>query len=132
MDYKVILALVAILVILWPLINHADRFGVHFYGLTTYNRIPIPYLDVIVHTDGSMSLREGKSHYITANDTEPLFDEGAELVIIGAGYSGQVYVEPEVESRLDVEVFKTPDAIHRFNNLRGRDAKIAVIIHSTC
>ena len=60
--------LILMVLIVWFLINPVGRFGLHFFGFTVYSHIPVPYYDIKIHTDGTLSLRDEKSHNISFED----------------------------------------------------------------
>ena len=60
------IAIVA-LAVAWFALNRPGRFGLAVFGLTTYNSIPWPGVDLQVRPDGT-SRRVEKTHELSAND----------------------------------------------------------------
>ena len=54
------------------------------------------------------------------------------MLIIGTGYDNMVQVEEEIAAMPIVEILPTPQAVRRYNELRGEGKRVAAIIHSTC
>lgn len=127
------LIIIALLISLWILVNPRERFGYSTYGLTTYNALPIPYFDLIIHKDGTLSFRKGKSHFVSFNESESLLNKTPHFLIVGLGYDGLVQVDPKINSTpIKVEAMKTPQALARFNQLKDEGMNVSAIIHSTC
>ena len=131
--------LIASLVItVWVWQNPIGRFGYHRFGLTVYSGIPFPGADIVVHANGLPGIRSSKAHQVSAEEFDRLIGPRAEawpdVVIIGTGSEDRVQVEGGILTRAGpaVEVLPTPQAIHRFNELRAAGKRVAAIIHSTC
>ena len=60
------------------------------------------------------------------------FLKGPDVLIIGTGYDNVVQVEEEVTVMPTVVILPTPQAVRRYNELRGEGKRVAAIIHSTC
>ncbi|MEM2918529.1 MAG: hypothetical protein QXY62_03415 [Candidatus Altiarchaeota archaeon] len=139
-----ILILIAILIALWILLNPRDEFGFSFFGLTTYNAVPIPYFDLKIYPDGVVKLREGKNHFISLNETTDIFNISLSLLektnssidalIIASGYDDLVSVDEAIlnNSFFPVYVMPTPNALKKFNEMKKQGKKVAAIVHSTC
>src|SRR5438094_944433 len=91
--------------------------------------------DVIIHLSGQVEKRRkklskeeyGTSHIISKDEAKYVFEDGCELLIVGAGQQGNVHLSPEAISyfkkkRCHVTVLPTPEAIESFN--RSREKKI--------
>jgi len=63
---------------------------------------------------------------------EGLLKEGLDALIIGTGYDNLVQVEEEVAAMPAVVILLTPQAVRRYNELKGEGKRVAAIIHSTC
>ena len=83
----------------WVAVNPAGQFGISRHGLTTFNRIPIPLLDLQVRDDGAVRCR-WKSHDITADRLKRLTATKPAVLIIGVGWEGSARV-PWIRSALD-------------------------------
>jgi hypothetical protein len=129
---------VVVLVAAWVAFNPPGRFGYHRFGLTVYSGIPFPAVDVVVNASGLPGIRDGKAHWVSAEEVERLIgsraDAWPDVVIIGTGYEERVQVEESILTwdGPTVEVLPTPQAIRRFNELRAAGKRVAAIIHSTC
>ena len=76
----------------------------------------------------------GTSHIVTKEEAKFVFENGCEVLIVGAGQDGNVRLSPEASAYFDkkrcrVILQPTPEAIVSFN--RSRDKKIA-LMHVTC
>lgn len=139
-----ILILIAVLISLWILLNPRNEFGFSFYGLTTYNAVPVPYFDLKIYPNGIMKIRDGKSHFISLNETADIFNISLNLIettnssidalIIASGYENLVSVDEAIinNSFFPVYVMPTPNALKKFNEMKKQGKKVAAIIHSTC
>ena len=55
-----------------------------------------------------------------------------DVLIIGTGYDNLVQAEEEISAMPNIEILPTPQAVRRFNELKGEGKRVAAIIHSTC
>ena len=98
--------------------------------------------DVIIHLSGKVEKRRkklskkeyGTSHIISKAEAKAVFEDGCDLLIIGAGQQGNVHLSPEASAYFkkrgcDVMVQPTPEAIGSFN--QSREKKIG-LMHVTC
>ena len=98
--------------------------------------------DVILRLDGSVKKRKkklskriyGTSHNISLDEAKYVYEEGAELLIVGTGQYGLVCLSEEAKVYLRkrdcrVELAATPDAIHLWNEAKG---KVIGLFHVTC
>lgn len=74
---------------------------------------------------------------VQPEDVRELLDHGAEHVVIGRGRQGRLTVDGRTEHLLDdrgvaYEVLDTPDAIARYEALRGSGTAVGALIHTTC
>ena len=117
---------------------HIDRsqFGSITIGGKTYEH------DVVIRLSGKVKKRQkalskeqyGTSHIISKAEAKSIFEEGCDLLIIGAGQEGNVRPSPEANAYFEkkgcrVIVEPTPDAIRSFNH--SREKKIG-LMHVTC
>ncbi len=70
-------------------------------------------------------------------DVEELLNNGAEVVVVGRGQEGRLQVMDETLARIEdqgasAEVFETPTAIERYNELAQQGVAVGALIHSTC
>ena len=137
----VVVAGVMVLITAWVGFNPIGRFGFCRFGLLVYSAIPFPAVDLVVHANGLPAIRgstvldwtvQGKAHFIGSAEIEGLLKEGPDVLIIGTGYDNMVRVEDEIAAMPIVEILPTPQAIRRYNELRGEGKRVAAIIHSTC
>lgn len=98
--------------------------------------------DLVIRLDGKVEKRKkklskkifGTSHTISLAEAEYVFEEGAELLIIGAGQDGMVKLSDEAadffeKQRCAVELLPTPKAIQRWNEAKGSTIGL---FHVTC
>ena len=98
--------------------------------------------DIIIRLNGHVEKREkalskekyGTSHKISLEEAKYIYEEGTEKIIIGTGQTGFVKLSDEAEDfftgkKCGVELFPTPWAIERWNELEGR---VAAMFHITC
>ena len=115
---------------------NATEFGAITVDGKTYEH------DVIIRLSGAVEKRRkrlskeeyGTSHIISKAEAKFVFEEGCELLVVGAGQQGNVTLSAEADAFLEkrhcrVIVEPTPDAIRAFNSARGK--KIA-LMHVTC
>lgn len=137
----VVVAGVMVLITAWVGFNPIGRFGFCRFGLLVYSAIPFPAVDLIIHANGLPAIRgstvldwtvQGKAHLVTSAEIEGLLKEGPDVLIIGTGYDNMVQVEEEIAAMPIVEILPTPQAVRRYNELRGEGKRVVAIIHSTC
>jgi hypothetical protein len=98
--------------------------------------------DVIIRLSGKVEKRRkrlskqqyGTSHVISKEEAKFVFEDGCDLLIVGAGQEGNVRLSPEASAYFDkkrcrVLLQPTPEAIRAFN--QSREKKIA-LMHVTC
>jgi len=98
--------------------------------------------DVILRLDGTVKKRKkklskrvyGTSHTISLDETKYVYEEGAELLIIGTGQYDLVRLSEEAQAYLRkrncrVKMAATPEAIGVWNEARG---KVIGLFHVTC
>jgi hypothetical protein len=84
--------------------------------------------DILIRLDGEVIKRKkklskeiyGTSHTISQTEAEYIYQEGAELLLIGGGQFGRVKLSPEAAAYfgskgLEVQIQKTPQAAKRWN-----------------
>ena len=130
----VVIAVVIVLITAWVGFNPIGRFGFCRFGLLVYSAIPFPGVDLVIHVNGLPSLRGSKAHFVGLAEIEPLLRERPEVLIIGTGYDNMVQVEEQILALCSVQVLPlpTPEAVRRYNELKGEGKRVAAIIHSTC
>jgi len=130
----VIVVVVVVLITGWVGFNPIGRFGFCRFGLLVYSTIPFPAVDLVIHTNGLPALRGSKAHFVGFAEIEGLLRERPDVLIIGTGYDNMVRVEEEMLAMSAVQVLPlpTPQAVKRYNELRGEGKRVAAIIHSTC
>lgn len=98
--------------------------------------------DVILRLDGSVKKRKkklskrlyGTSHTISLDEAKYVYQEGAELLIIGTGQYDSVGLSEEAQAYLEkhncrTKLAATPDAIRLWNKAKG---KVIGLFHVTC
>jgi len=114
----------------------ATKFGSITIDGKTYEH------DVIVRLSGKVEKRKkklskekyGTSHIISKAEAKFVFEEGCDVLIIGAGQEGNVRLSPEAGNYFNnkgckVLVQPTPEAIRSFNQ---SDEKKIGLMHVTC
>ena len=98
--------------------------------------------DILIHLDGMVAKRKkklskeiyGTSHMISLAEAEYIYQEGAGILVIGAGYFGRVRLSPEAavyfqEKDCQVDIYPTTRAISIWNE---SDGKVIGLFHITC
>jgi hypothetical protein len=98
--------------------------------------------DIIIRLDGEIKKRKkklskaiyGTSHTISRDEAKYVFEDGAELLIIGSGQYGAVELSEEAseyfkKKNCKVVLLPTPQAIKEWNEALG---KIIGLFHITC
>jgi hypothetical protein len=98
--------------------------------------------DVILRLDGSVKKRKkklskkvfGTSHTISLGEAKHVYEQGAELLIVGTGQYDRVRFSKEAEAFLrkrdcEIQLAATPEAINLWNRARGR---VIGLFHVTC
>ena len=111
------------------------------FGTITIDGETYPH-DVVISLSGKVTKRKkklskkeyGTSHIISKAEVKSIFEEGCNLLVVGAGQEGQASLSPEASEYLAkkgcaVVVQPTQEAIRRFNQLT---AKKIGLIHVTC
>ncbi len=128
----VVVAVIVVLITAWIGFNPIGRFGFCRFGLLVYSAIPVPAVDLVIHANGLPALRGSKEHFVAFAEIEGLLEEEPDVLIIGTGYDNMVQVEEKVAALPTVVILPTPQAVRRYNELRGEGQRVAAIIHSTC
>lgn len=111
------------------------------FGSITIDGADIEH-DVLIRLSGEVKKRKkklskavfGTSHIISFEEAEHIFEKGAERLIIGSGYEGNVTLSEEAaayfkKKEVRVDLFPTPVAIHQWNKSKGA---IIGLFHVTC
>jgi hypothetical protein len=98
--------------------------------------------DVVIRLSGKVAKRQkklskkqyGTSHIISKAEAKSVFEDGCDLLVIGAGQHGNVRLSPEATAYFEkkgcrVIIEPTPDAIRSFNG--SREKKVG-LMHVTC
>jgi hypothetical protein len=98
--------------------------------------------DVLIRLSGEIKKRKkklskavfGTSHIISLEESEYIFEKGAERLIIGSGHNGNVTLSKEAaeyfkKKEIRIDLSPTSDAIHQWNKAKG--ATIG-LFHVTC
>ena len=98
--------------------------------------------DVILRLDGSVKKRKkklskqiyGTSHTISLDEIEHVYEDGAELLIVGTGQHDLVRLSEEAQRYLkkkgcQATLVATPEAIRLWNKAEG---KVIGLFHVTC
>jgi hypothetical protein len=98
--------------------------------------------DILIRLDGSVSKRKkklskeiyGTSHTISQAEAEYIYQEGAEVLLIGGGQFGRVRLSPEAEAffqdrKCNVDIRPTPEAVKAWNE---STQTLLGLFHITC
>jgi hypothetical protein len=98
--------------------------------------------DVLIRLDGSVEKRKkklskevfGTSHRISEAEIQHVFEEGAQVLVIGAGQFGLVCLDDQAQRFLkdrccEVLLLPTPEAVEAWNSAEG---KAIGLFHVTC
>jgi len=98
--------------------------------------------DILIRLDGEVTKRKkklskevyGTSHTISLAEAEYIYQDGAEILLIGAGQFGKVRLSPEAagyfqEKNCQVDIFPTPRTLKTWNE---REGKLIGLFHITC
>ncbi len=98
--------------------------------------------DILIRLDGEVTKRKkklskeiyGTSHKVSLAEAEYIYQEGAELLLIGAGQFGRVQLSPEAAAYFEgkncrVDIFPTTQAVQTWNRSEGR---LIGLFHITC
>jgi hypothetical protein len=130
----VVSGLVACVVVAgWIAVNPGGRFGMSTQMLTTYDRLPLPFVDIQVRSDGAMRIVE-KVHKISADQLAWLATPEPAVLIIAGGWQGDARAVGQLEGlkRTKVLTLRTGEALALFNSLRDQGVQVAIHVHSTC
>ncbi len=130
----VVVAVVIVLITAWVGFNPIGRFGFCRFGLLVYSAVPFPAVDLVIHANGLPAIRGSKAHFVGLAEIDGLLKERPDVLIIGTGYDNLVRVEEQMLAMSAVQILPlpTPEAVRRYNELRGEGKRVAAIIHSTC
>jgi len=129
----VVLGLLVVAVTGWILVNPGGGFGLSRFGLTTYNRLPIPVIDFEVRADGAVRWIT-KTHDIQAQGlTWLLTPLPPEVVILALGWRNAAHGPTDLAlSGTKIIVLPTDEALALYNVLKQRGVRVAIHVHSTC
>lgn len=98
--------------------------------------------DILIRLDGTIKKRKkklskrfyGTSHKISLAEAEHVYEEGADVLVIGTGQYDQVRLSGEAQSYFDDQGLKlvmraTPEAIKLWND---QQEKVIGLFHVTC
>ncbi|MBE9509403.1 MAG: hypothetical protein IMY71_00885 [Bacteroidetes bacterium] len=95
--------------------------------------------DLIIHRDGRIQDRwwRAQGHNLLPDDITSVLDAGPEKLVIGTGAMGMMSVSESVldlcEKRvIEVEVYRTAEAVKRFNKAVVAGTTVAACFHLTC
>ncbi len=111
------------------------------FGSITINKEKYEH-DIIITIDGEVKKRKkklskaiyGTSHTISRDEAKYVYEDGAEILIIGSGQYGASELSEEADEYLKKKFCKvilipTPQAIKEWNKAKGR---VIGLFHVTC
>jgi hypothetical protein len=130
----VLLGLSVAAVLGWVLVNPPGEFGLSQFGVTTYNRVPVPYFDLQVRADGATRWIL-KTHYPTAATLAWLVTPTRpDVLVVGLGWRSGVRLDGTLSTLagLTVRAVPTDEALSLYNSLKAQGVRVAIHLHSTC
>lgn len=118
----------------WTIVNPNAKFGRSRFAVTTYSRVPIPLVDVLIRQDGAVRAAL-KSHDLGAQRLAWLVASPApEVLVVGLGWEEAAHLAGDFRAPPGTRVvaLPTPDALAYFNSLRDQGVRVAIYVHSTC
>jgi hypothetical protein len=102
----------------------------------TYGDVLIANNEVVPRNKGFLRRVFGTSHKISEEEIERLLEGDVEVIVIGTGQSGVLFVDSQIiekikSANVELVVAKTPEAIKLFNSL-AKEKKVNALIHTTC
>jgi tRNA (pseudouridine54-N1)-methyltransferase len=102
----------------------------------TYGDVLIVNNEVVPRNKGFLRRVFGTSHKISEEEIERLLEGDVEVIVIGTGQSGVLFVDSQIiekikSANVELVVAKTPEAIKLFNSL-AKEKKVNALIHTTC
>ena len=98
--------------------------------------------DIVIQLGGTVRKRKkklskaiyGTSHTVSQAEAEDVYEDGAEILVVGTGAYGRVALSDEAQTFFDahgviVEAYPTPKAAKHWNDLK---AKAIGLFHITC
>ena len=117
----------------WLILNPIGYFGLHSFGFTVYNALPLPVVDVQIRADGAMRT-VSKTHDLALENVRWLLVDNPTNLIVSTGWQNVLKPRRELAevSTTAVEFLTTDKAIRRFNELKNAGERVAIHVHSTC
>jgi hypothetical protein len=116
----------------WFTLNPENGFGLSFFGLTTFNKIPYFYVDIEVDITGKVQ-KIKKTHKVTKETIKNLIDPKTEILIISKGWSGAREISGLYSNdKMIVIKKKNKEAKKLYNKLIKEGKNVAISYHSTC
>jgi len=113
---------------------HIDsyEFGRMIADRETYSSDCLIFQD---HVEPDWRRREG--HNLFAGDLESVLAAEPEILVVGCGAYGVMQVSAEVrtllqQKNIQMEAFKTAEAVERYNELSVAGRKVVAAMHLTC
>lgn len=122
-----------VIVVMWFSFNPSGEFGICFFGVTTFNYVPMVIKDLQVNSEGDVRTVE-KTHKISFKNIEWLLQPTPEVLIISVGWKGLLTPEGKIlgMGQIPVMILKTGEAIIMYNKLKTEGKRVAIHLHSTC
>ena len=129
----IIVSIILIGFVLWLCVNPPGRFGFCTFACVTYSGIPRPLSDLQVRSDGKTRKVE-KTHELKLEHVEWLLESKPDVLIIATGWDGVTKPDTRIEGLQDCEItiLKTGEAVKLFNELKKKQKKVSIHVHSTC
>jgi hypothetical protein len=120
-----------------------DGITTNRFGLTVYDGIPIPFFDLMVFPNGRFRLVD-KKHFFNSRDRSFFNHKGADIILIGSGYSGaggkgfpqtkgsRFLFNPVTSRGVQVIILDSAEACRRYNILKGQGKNVLFVLHTTC
>ena len=122
--------------------HHGDGVVWSSWGLTVCNGVPVPYLDLIVHPDGSFRPVD-KKHRFNRRDVSTALKHEPDVLIVSRGFDGaggeglpghgrvRFVYSHRTRRMVQVLLLTTPRAVEEHRRLRAAGRRVVLVVHST-
>ncbi len=118
----------------WVAVNPGGQFGLSRFGVTTYSRVPVPFLDLQVRADGVFR-PIFKSHDVDSSRLSWLLaDRAPDVLVVAIGWESAARLSDQFRAPAGTRllVLPTAEALGAYNSLKAQGVRVAIHVHSTC
>ncbi len=142
---RVIIMAIIVLSIISLLVSftiHRKEYIIHSSpGLTVYKGLPLPYFDIMIFPEGGFRLVDKKLYFFPGDKTT-IFEQKADIIIIGTGADGKggggfgaeisaFAYNPITNKCSQIIVLPNQSACENYNRLKEEGKNVLFIIHNT-